>query len=277
MSGKADSKQISTPIVSGWPFGVVVTVSVCAPVPGIMLLDAALLMLGQPAELLAERDVLAERHQPRLHVAALDARRADQHRDLLLAAAVCRCRRWAGLGPGRESWLARISAWSWADSCSICREQGRGRASGRRRRSTRPRRSGRDVGREPAVALNSAVSASEASTRWVGSSHDARLDEGDRDLAGRRGTAAVRANASGPEPAATANAATPSAPRAIAAAGRGCCAASGGAGGGRGGVCWRGWCCRRVGGGGCRAGRAGPGGARRAPAAARRWRAAGRR
>ena len=43
MSGNADSKQISAPIVSGLPFGVVVTVSVCAPVPGIMLLDAALL------------------------------------------------------------------------------------------------------------------------------------------------------------------------------------------------------------------------------------------
>ncbi len=30
--------------MSGLPFGVVVTVSVCAPVPGIMLLGAALLM-----------------------------------------------------------------------------------------------------------------------------------------------------------------------------------------------------------------------------------------
>ena len=46
MSGKADSKQISTPTSTGWmtPDGLV-TVSVCAPAPGIMFEEAALLML----------------------------------------------------------------------------------------------------------------------------------------------------------------------------------------------------------------------------------------
>ena len=50
MSGKADSKQISTPTSTGAvaPVGLV-TVSVCAPVPGTMFEEAALLMLvSQP-------------------------------------------------------------------------------------------------------------------------------------------------------------------------------------------------------------------------------------
>ena len=46
MSGKADSKQISTPTSTGGvvPVGLV-TVSVCAPVPDTMFEEAALLML----------------------------------------------------------------------------------------------------------------------------------------------------------------------------------------------------------------------------------------
>jgi hypothetical protein len=46
MSGKADSKQISTPTSTGGvaPLGLV-TVSVRAPVPGVMFDEAALLML----------------------------------------------------------------------------------------------------------------------------------------------------------------------------------------------------------------------------------------
>ena len=50
MSGNADSKQMSTPTSSGGgPVGLV-TVSVCAPVPGIMFDGAALLILvSQPS------------------------------------------------------------------------------------------------------------------------------------------------------------------------------------------------------------------------------------
>src|SRR3984893_3940572 len=96
MSGNADSKQTSTPTSSGLAFPVgLATVSVCAPSPAIMFDCAALLIfvrrrgvadLGEPADCLLDRDVLAERYEPRLYVAALNALRADQDRDLLLAA-----------------------------------------------------------------------------------------------------------------------------------------------------------------------------------------------
>ena len=55
-----------------------------APLPGVMLEDAALLTSVSQPELLAERNVLAERHEPRLHVGALDPGGADQHRPLLV-------------------------------------------------------------------------------------------------------------------------------------------------------------------------------------------------
>ena len=76
-------------------------------------------------------------------------------------------------------------------------------------------RSGCSAASRP-LALNSAVSASEALTRWVGF---CTLPGWTRAIVTDRtaGNGAVRANASGPEPAAAANAAMPSAPRATAA------------------------------------------------------------
>src|ERR1700723_1272521 len=149
MSGNADSKQMSTPIVSGLPFGVVVTVSVCAPAPGIMLLDAALLMLvSQPSWL---RNGM---YSPNGTSRVLTYR------------------------PWMPDGLTSTATFPWP------------------------------------LALNSAVSDSEALTRWVGF---CTLPGWTRAIVTDRtaGNGAVRANASGPEPAATANAAMPRAPRAM--------------------------------------------------------------
>ena len=113
MSGNADSKQISTPIVSGWPFGVVVTVSVWAPAPGIMLLDAALLMLvSQPSWLRngmyspnGTSRVLT--YRPWMPAGLTSTATFSWPPAVVLSLPPLGL----GLGPGTlESWLARISA-----------------------------------------------------------------------------------------------------------------------------------------------------------------------
>ncbi len=111
MSGKADSKQTSTPTSSGLmaPAGLV-TVSVCAPVPGIMLEDAALLILVSQLSC-----CLNGMYSPN------GTRRVFTYRPWM----PCGLTRtatfsWPPSGPGSvESWLTRISAWAWADSFSM--------------------------------------------------------------------------------------------------------------------------------------------------------------
>src|SRR3984885_4514833 len=217
MSGNADSKQISTPILSGLPSGVVVTVSVWAPAPGIMLLGAALLTsVSQPSGLRngmyspnGTSRVLT--YRPWMPDGLTSTATFSWPPAVVLSLPLLGL----GLGPGTvESRRARISAWSWAESFSIwlSSEWSKVRSSATLD-SPQTIRLGCSAA-SLALALNSAVSASEALTRWVGF---CTLPGWTSAIVTWRtaGNGAVSANASGPDPTAAANAATPSAPSAI--------------------------------------------------------------